>query len=100
MSHTRTPSPVPTQQGPRGYRVPDTPEARQHAQEAQDLRDELHELGVSAEQVSPSADGRGHVRLNFTQLVALLELIDKRDDLIELLTSKLQALQEKTGIAA
>lgn len=62
------------------YDVPDTPEAREHAEEADELRKELDALGMGAELVSPTRDGRGHVRMNFDQLAALLGMVDDRDD--------------------
>jgi hypothetical protein len=71
------------------YDVPDTPEAREHAEEALALQKDLDDLGVGAEQVSPSRDGRGHVRMNFDQLAKLLGLIDDRDDEIAQLKARL-----------
>jgi hypothetical protein len=74
------------------YDVPDTPEAREHAEEAVTLKAELDALGVGAEQVSPSRDFRGHVRLNFDQLSMLLDLLDDRED--EIAALKAQIHQE------
>lgn len=54
--------------------VPDTPEAREHAQEADRIRQELLEFGIDPEKVSPTLDCRGHVRLNFDQVRKLLGL--------------------------
>jgi len=71
------------------YDVPDTPEAREHAEEAEALRKDLDDLGVGAEQVSPSRDGRGHVSLNFDQLSKLLGLVDDLDDEVAQLRARL-----------
>jgi hypothetical protein len=71
------------------YDVPNTPEAKEHAEEALALQQDLDDLGVGAEQVSPSRDGRGHVRMNFDQLSRLLGLIDDRDDEIKVLRAQL-----------
>jgi hypothetical protein len=77
------------------YDVPDTPEAREHAEEAEALRKDLDDLGIGAEQVSPSRDGRGHVRMNFDQLAKALGLIDDRDDEIARLKERVRDLQEQ-----
>lgn len=76
------------------YDVPDTPEAREHAEEAEALRKDLEALGAGAEQVSPSRDGRGHVRMNFDQLSALLGHIDDRDDEIAGLKEEVRRLHD------
>lgn len=57
---------------PREQGVPNTPEARQHAQHAVRIRKWLNELGIHPEVVAPTRDGRGHVRLNFDQVETLL----------------------------
>lgn len=75
------------------YDVPDTPEAREHAEEAEAFRKDLEALGAGAEQVSPSRDGRGHVRMNFDQLAKVLGLIDDRDDEIARLTAEINRLK-------
>jgi hypothetical protein len=80
---------VPQPRRQHNYDVPDTPETREHAEEAIALKDELDALGVGAEQVSPSRDFRGHVRLNFDQLSKLLDLVDDRDDEIAQLKASL-----------
>jgi hypothetical protein len=54
--------------------VPDTPEARAHAQEAEEIKAELRAFGIEPEQVAPTRDCRGHVRLSFTQVRQLLGL--------------------------
>lgn len=54
--------------------VPDTPAARAHAQEAVEIREELQAFGIDPEQVAPTRDGRGHVRLSFLQVRKLLGL--------------------------
>lgn len=54
--------------------VPDTAEARAHAQEAVEIREELEAFGIEPEQVAPTRDGRGHVRLSFLQVRKLLGL--------------------------
>lgn len=54
--------------------VPDTPEARAHAEEAGAIREELKAFGIEPEQVAPTRDGRGHVRLSFSQVRKLLGL--------------------------
>jgi hypothetical protein len=51
--------------------VPDTPEARKHADEAVAVRKLLNRLGVNPGQVSPTRDGQGHVRLNFADIYRL-----------------------------
>lgn len=56
----------------REQRVPDTPEARQHAEHAREIRSWLREIGVEPEVVAPTRDGKGHVRLNFDQVETLL----------------------------
>lgn len=76
------PRPIPTPRfqprpNKRQASFPDTPEARAHAAEAEEFKKELRALGVDFEQVSPSADTRGHVRLNFDQLAKLLDLIEQ-----------------------
>jgi hypothetical protein len=54
--------------------IPDTPEARAHAEEAVEIRGELEAFGIDPEQVAPTRDGRGHVRLSFAQVRKLLGL--------------------------
>lgn len=54
--------------------VPDTPEARAHADEAVQIRSELEAFGIEPEQVAPTRDNRGHVRLSFAQVRKLLAL--------------------------
>lgn len=67
-------SPPPSVPPPRGKRPrpggppPDSPEARKHAQEAVTIRRLLNRMGIDPEQVSPTRDGRGHVRLNFADV--------------------------------
>lgn len=82
---------VPRQGRPPG--VPDTPEARAHAQEAEELKQELRDLGVGFEQISPSSDNRGHGRFNFKQIRRMLEEIDSRDDEIDELYEKIEHLE-------
>lgn len=79
------------------YDVPDTPEAREHAEEARALQKDLDDLGVGAEQISPSRDGRGFARLNFNQLAELLGLIDDRDDEIARLKARLAKYEPVDG---
>lgn len=57
---------------PREQGVPDTPEAREHARRAVQIREWLNEMGISPEVVAPTRDGKGHVRLNFDQVETLL----------------------------
>lgn len=59
----------------REYSVPDTPEARQHAEDAEILREELRDFGVAPEMVAPTRDNTGYVRLNFAQVNKLLDRI-------------------------
>lgn len=68
-------SPPPSVPPPRGKQRrrderPDlnSPAARKHAQEAVEIRKLLNRLGVDPERVAPTADGRGHVRLNFADI--------------------------------
>ncbi len=73
----------------REYSVPDTPEARQHAEDAQRLREELKDFGVAPEMVAPSRDNTGYVRLNFAQVNKLLDLIyDLEEEIDELKPSR------------
>ncbi len=57
---------------PREQGVPDTRQAREHAEHAVKIREWLNELGVHPEVVAPTRDGRGHVRLNFAQVETML----------------------------
>lgn len=78
MNHDAPPqvqfSPPPSVPPPRGKRRRDepvdlnSPQARKHAQEAVDIRKLLNRMGVDPEQVSPTRDGKGHVRLNFADV--------------------------------
>ena len=67
-------SPPPSVPPPRGKRRReerldlDSPQARKHAEEAVAIRKLLNRMGVDPEQVSPTRDGRGHVRLNFADI--------------------------------
>jgi hypothetical protein len=67
-------SPPPSVPPPRGGREQsdrpdfDSPAARKHAAEAVDIRKLLNRMGVDPERVAPTADGRGHVRLNFADI--------------------------------
>lgn len=54
--------------------VPDTPEARAHAAEAEVIAQELREFGIEPERVAPTRDCAGHVRLNFEQVRKLLAM--------------------------
>jgi hypothetical protein len=54
--------------------VPDTPEARAHAREAEEIDAALRTFGIEAERVAPTRDFQGHVRLNFEQVRTLLGL--------------------------
>lgn len=65
---------------PREQRVPDTPEARQHAEHAREIREWLREIGVEPEVVAPTRDGAGHVRLNFDQVETLLFAPEDEED--------------------
>ena len=61
--------PPPRSRRPREERLDlDSPEARKHADEAVAIRKLLNRMGVDPEQVSPTRDGRGHVRLNFDDI--------------------------------
>lgn len=69
----------------REYSVPDTAEARQHAEDAENLREELKDFGVAPEMIAPTRDGSGHIRLNFAQMSKLLDqLYDLEDQVDEL----------------
>ena len=59
----------------REYSVPDTPQARQHAEDAESLREELKDFGVAPEMIAPTRDNSGHIRLNFEQMGKLLDHI-------------------------
>ena len=80
--------PTPRRERPkRQVAFPDTPEARAHAAEAESIKEELRDLaqfvngGVPlVEQISPSSDGRGHVRMNFRQIRALLDYIESLEE--------------------
>jgi hypothetical protein len=68
-------SPPPSVPPPRGRRQQqsdrpdfDSPEARKHAAEAVAIRKLLNRMGIDPERVAPTADGRGHVRLNFADI--------------------------------
>ncbi len=81
MQHTQGSVPpqfVPPVYGSNRPGIPDTPEARAHAKETEELRIELSRRGLTVEQIKPTSDGRGHVRLNFDQLRALL-MLDQDD---------------------
>lgn len=85
---------IPTPRHRRQPPVPDTPEALAHAEETEALRLELMELaedineGVPLiEQIRPSTDGRGHLRMNFPQMRALLRHIADLEAEIEALDS-------------
>lgn len=85
----------------RPMNVPDTPEARAHAAEAEEFKRELRELAklfedkvetrIGFEQISPSADNRGHVRMNFNQLAALLDVIEELRDEVDALRARPEA---------
>lgn len=77
MNHPEAPVRRPQNKAQRRRRptpdVPNTPEARAHAEEAKEVEELLKtEFGVEAEMVRPTRDGRGHVRLNFDQLYSLI----------------------------
>lgn len=73
----------------RGYSVPDTPEARQHAEDAETLREELKDFGVAPEMIAPTRDNSGHVRLNFEQVGKLIDHIYDLEDKVEELKRQL-----------
>lgn len=73
----------------REYSVPDTPEARQHAEDAASLREELKEFGVAPEMVAPTRDNSGHIRLNFEQMNKLLDHIYDLEEEIDELKGRL-----------
>lgn len=77
-TNTRPPRHLPSPR--RTPNIPDTPEAQEHAQEAEAFKQDLHELGIDFEMISPTSDGRGHARLNFDQLGKLLDLVDELKD--------------------
>jgi hypothetical protein len=52
--------------------IPNTPETRAHAAEAEQLAEELRVFGVDPKCVAPTRDCAGHVRLNFAQVRQLL----------------------------
>lgn len=72
---------VPQQRRFQGKRRPaefDTPEAREHAREADDLKAVLaKEFGVEPEIVAPTRNMQGHVRMNFDQVWDLVEAAEK-----------------------
>jgi hypothetical protein len=72
IMHTTHPTIVSPRRG--SNEVPDTPEAVAHAHEAREIEAELVQFGIKAERVAPTRDGRGHVRLSFTQVRQLLGL--------------------------
>jgi hypothetical protein len=57
-------------------RVEDTERNRVVWLETQQLGQELREHGIVPEQVSPTRDGRGYVRLGFDDVFKLLDLIE------------------------
>jgi hypothetical protein len=59
--------------------VEDTPRNQVVWLETQQLGQELREHGIIPEQVSPTRDGRGYVRLGFDDVFKLLDLIDDKD---------------------
>jgi hypothetical protein len=79
------------------YDIPDTPETRQHAEEAAALEDDLKALGIGAERVSPTSDGRGHVRMNFDQLAVLVGRIDDLEDEVAELKARLEKYEPVNG---
>lgn len=56
-------------------RIPDTARNRMMFLETQQLQQELKERGIVPEQVAPTKDGRGYVRLGFDDVFKLLDLI-------------------------
>jgi hypothetical protein len=52
--------------------VPDSPEDRRHAEEADRIETELRTFGITPGKVAPTRDRQGHVRLNFEQIRQLL----------------------------
>lgn len=56
-------------------RIPDAPRNREMFLETLQLQQELRELGIVPEQVAPTKDGRGYVRLGFEDVFKLLDLI-------------------------
>lgn len=67
----------------REYSVPDTPQARQHAEDAESLREELKDFGVAPEMIAPTRDNSGHIRLNFEQMGKLLDHIYDLEEQVE-----------------
>lgn len=68
----------------KNYNVPDTPEARDHAQEARDMDQLLRtDFGIEPEQVMPTRDGRGYIRLTFDDMQKLIDLIDDLEDKVD-----------------
>lgn len=75
------------------YPVPDTPEARDHAAEAEEMRAALHDdLGVDPEMVAPTRDFRGHVRMNFDQADDILNKFYTLQDRIKELETQVTDL--------
>lgn len=75
----------------REYSVPDTAEARQHAEDAASLREELKDFGVAPEMVAPTRDNSGHIRLNFAQMNKLLDLVYDLEEEVDELKKQLPA---------
>jgi hypothetical protein len=92
---SQVPAPRRDAEGRRVYEVPDTPEAREHAEEAKELELDLQRLGVVVQQVRPTLNFEGHVRLTFDGMAALLGLVDDRDDTILKLRKEVADLREE-----
>lgn len=76
----------------REYSVPDTEEARKHAEDAQMLREELKDFGVAPEMVAPTRDNSGHIRLNFEQISKLIDRVYDLEDEVDDLKKQLSGL--------
>lgn len=81
----------------REYQVPDTQEARAHAEDAVNLREDLKDYGVDPQMVAPTRSGEGHVRLNFDQANQLLSKIYKLEDKVEALQKEIDELRQNAS---
>lgn len=59
------------------HSIPDTPEARRHASEAEQLKAAMIDYEIHPERVAPTLDGKGHVRLDFPAMHWILDMLDE-----------------------
>lgn len=60
--------------------IPNTPQARQHAEEARLLDAEMRRYGIHAERVAPTLNGQGHIRMDFEAMHLILDMLDHAYD--------------------